>query len=1606
MRLTFCLLFISFAFAGDLKLSGWVSCSNWACDEAIQEGVARLNFIGLKSDDDVDWLKVQSGDTIVVTGKDAGTLKGVPLLHGHIKGKEEDKGSGLFPSSVLRVLRDKLRPLNSRRYFEDIQNEKRGIDTQTESDDSKAEASTPPPTTKAPPIATEAPRVDFKLVPLQKTSQIWTWIDSMLDERFVDRLLLTLKDEQSALLLLVSSRMATQKSQDKPELQRFHQLAKEVSAAVESAHGIGKRRESRTPPTLSELSELAHRVSQLLLDPYAATMYQNSKGFAPPKLQEVRVKYGIATDEEVNNVENTEKVEEKEIPDNRSEEAKPVEEATPEDNSNLSEKLNDTDFIEENPEEIRIDSEQIQDLDPINEPNEVTQDYHEEVVEDVTDKSQPSQDQVEPEDLAIEQDEQNDAPVVEENEPAAEETFEDVAKDDSHVENIDEPVAQLQEAEPTIEDPEGKPEQSEEPQVDEAAIDDPVIETFVDEEVEDSVTEDEIDLSLPEAIGNELVGEVPAQTGPPEGVDQEAEDQEEVINQTDEAHLNEDEGGEVAEEVVPEDIIHEEELIDEVAKKVQEQIQEGVQEQIQEGVQENTLAEIAEPVETATENEIDPIVEEEPLPTDVPILEVDKTTNQKIESDTEFQNDDLPLAVPPLDSNDPELTEDGVLEGDIQPDASEKVEEAVLVEEESQEKLESEEDLFIESEPTIPTEPEVFTDSPDNEPEMIIDPVEIIPEDIPLTDQDNQDAVNVPESQEEELVKMQDFDEEGSTELHLADVPESLDVGVITPESDSFKIDPEDESLEAIEDPPHEEDTPEPTIESTTPYSRETNPYRERELLKMLESKPLLFKITSWINVMGEETFSEFWLIYVLLSIFTFSFIRHLATICSDGGISAKMAILDKELAAKKSENDAKREKQDKEDLDRAQAELNSTRHEIKSIEEKITALRKFEAQFDQYLQQLNDSAIEMSQKTEELRAQDTKFTAEMESEGGKYTELQQFSSQDAQAVEDINAHEADLKEKIENMLSQSQNMLKEQPKIEADLKKAKLVNQNFVQELEELKSASDAHSANISKLSAIKNDSEEKLSNVQQNVFDQKVVYAWLEANADCAGDSAEEIILNQRSYLVNAIKRIPMQQSENKRLLQENEELTNRLEAIRASCAELDKKIDDVETSEELEAQFTELKEEVETLQAKLEVTNDYYAKRETEINAQLGTESAERDNFESSYNSQKERESQVKEQLDTLKEQCADLESKWEDADVKFNKMLAELEERKTSNFLALTDTEMKVVQLTQVVRSLRNDTNEIDDRIEQAQEYMAELEMKIDDSSRSDRRSDTGSDLGSMSRSIVSTAMDINITVQYNESNSFYDLANYRSDLRYPMPVDVRKRPTRLVSSASAIWSWQFRIILVGDSTVGKSALLKRFTEGSFAETSDPTVGVDFFARVIEIEDSVPDFSRCRLQIWDTAGQERFRSIARSYYRNAVGALIVYDITSRKSFENASNWLKDAQLHAENGIAIALAGQKSDLDARREVSTEEAETWAHENNLPFLETSAKNDYNVERIFSKLAVDIYNRINDGRLKSCEGIKSGLVPAQPLSDIASPIDDSGCTVNTSECCNATGSA
>ncbi|XP_041055310.1 ras-related protein Rab-39B-like isoform X3 [Carcharodon carcharias] len=140
---------------------------------------------------------------------------------------------------------------------------------------------------------------------------------------------------------------------------------------------------------------------------------------------------------------------------------------------------------------------------------------------------------------------------------------------------------------------------------------------------------------------------------------------------------------------------------------------------------------------------------------------------------------------------------------------------------------------------------------------------------------------------------------------------------------------------------------------------------------------------------------------------------------------------------------------------------------------------------------------------------------------------------------------------------------------------------------------------------------------------------------------------------------------------------------------------------------------------------------------------------------------------------------------------------------------------------------------------------------------------------------------------------------------------------------AIWIYQFRLIVIGDSTVGKSCLLRRFTDGKFSDVSDPTVGVDFFARLVEIEPG----KRIKLQLWDTAGQERFRSITRSYYRNSVGGLLVFDITNRRSFEHVRDWLEEAKMHVQPyRIIFLLVGHKCDLATQRKVSKEEAEKLA--------------------------------------------------------------------------------
>ena len=169
-------------------------------------------------------------------------------------------------------------------------------------------------------------------------------------------------------------------------------------------------------------------------------------------------------------------------------------------------------------------------------------------------------------------------------------------------------------------------------------------------------------------------------------------------------------------------------------------------------------------------------------------------------------------------------------------------------------------------------------------------------------------------------------------------------------------------------------------------------------------------------------------------------------------------------------------------------------------------------------------------------------------------------------------------------------------------------------------------------------------------------------------------------------------------------------------------------------------------------------------------------------------------------------------------------------------------------------------------------------------------------------------------------------------------------------------------------VGKSCLLLQFTDKRFRQQHDLTIGVEFGARTIQIQER-----NIKLQIWDTAGQESFKSITRSYYRGAAGALLVYDITRRDTFTHLTRWLEEVRQNGNPDMTIMLIGNKSDLDPRRQVSTEEGERFARENGLVFMETSAKTAYNVEESFLQTSTVIYQNIEKG-VYDLSSDKSGI--------------------------------
>eukprot|EP01129_Flabellula_baltica_P015590 TRINITY_DN799_c0_g3_i2.p2 TRINITY_DN799_c0_g3~~TRINITY_DN799_c0_g3_i2.p2 ORF type:complete len:228 (-),score=68.95 TRINITY_DN799_c0_g3_i2:2795-3478(-) len=164
---------------------------------------------------------------------------------------------------------------------------------------------------------------------------------------------------------------------------------------------------------------------------------------------------------------------------------------------------------------------------------------------------------------------------------------------------------------------------------------------------------------------------------------------------------------------------------------------------------------------------------------------------------------------------------------------------------------------------------------------------------------------------------------------------------------------------------------------------------------------------------------------------------------------------------------------------------------------------------------------------------------------------------------------------------------------------------------------------------------------------------------------------------------------------------------------------------------------------------------------------------------------------------------------------------------------------------------------------------------------------------------------------------------------------------------------YKVVLVGDSGVGKSNLLLRFTKGQFKEDTTATIGVEFAVKSIDIDEV-----SIKAQIWDTAGQERYRAVTSAYYRSAVGAMLIYDITNKESFDNIERWLDELRQHADNNIVIMLIGNKSDQYHVIEVPTERAELYCRENGLNFMETSAKDNTNVDLAFETLVRQIYEQ------------------------------------------------
>lgn len=208
-----------------------------------------------------------------------------------------------------------------------------------------------------------------------------------------------------------------------------------------------------------------------------------------------------------------------------------------------------------------------------------------------------------------------------------------------------------------------------------------------------------------------------------------------------------------------------------------------------------------------------------------------------------------------------------------------------------------------------------------------------------------------------------------------------------------------------------------------------------------------------------------------------------------------------------------------------------------------------------------------------------------------------------------------------------------------------------------------------------------------------------------------------------------------------------------------------------------------------------------------------------------------------------------------------------------------------------------------------------------------------------------------------------------------------------------YDYLFKVVLIGDSGVGKSNLLSRFTRNEFSLESKSTIGVEFATRSLNVDGKV-----IKAQIWDTAGQERYRAITSAYYRGAVGALLVYDVTRHSTFENVERWLKELRDHTDPNIVVMLIGNKSDLRHLVAVSTEDGKSFAERESLYFMETSALESTNVDSAFSEVLTQIFHIVSK---KAVDAGDDGSASAVPSKGEKINVNDDVSAVKRAGCCS-----